>query len=264
MSDRMHGQKGEKMESYTDTSFGSRRSWIYLVQPEITRGMEKKEFSAKGKDFFGEVLSETIRFENIVHTATIQHCGQYAEKLFICGGKLLFSNVPNEKYDGYNDFRRHSAEQVFVQCSNPGCGLELTPKISMSSLRHSIIHLFLKQIVPQYDVANFFNLGRLDYPQTFFLHKFFEVNKKSLDDLGTVAFWKDVFFGSDEGMRHSRMWPEDLYNDLGLIAVGGVDSSDGCDGLDRWLQFLVAQKHAIQKATINDMKQNLLGPKKAR
>lgn len=235
---------------------------VAVFQPSLTVGMKKNKLAHGKRELLQDLFSGIMKMEDLTHVATLKWNSNSISGQSRCGGKLVIGELTNEPYTYDYAYLQNAAEKVRFTCSNPECGLDMTLKIPMVSLKSSFLHLLLKQMVPDYQSANYFNCLSVERNDAYWSHQQLgDEGWESIRRMGTVPVLGKVLWGLERNFGKNELWAYKDY-DLGLLAIEGLNSSRGCDGLDRWLQFLVCKLQESWKQVLQITAPTVLGPKK--
>ncbi|KKT72313.1 MAG: hypothetical protein UW66_C0006G0009 [Candidatus Moranbacteria bacterium GW2011_GWF1_44_4] len=233
-----------------------------VFQPTATVGMGKAELGMADMKFFEELITGILDMD-FAHVATLQWQSDSISGQSRCGGKLIIKKLIKKSgtYDG--GYHQNAAEKVRFTCSNPKCGLNMVPKIPLFTLRSSFLHLLLKQMVPGYQSANFFNCLSVVRNDGYCSHnQLGDEGWESIRKMGTITMLGKVLWGVERNFYKNECFAFKDY-DFSLLAVEGLNTSEGCDGLDRWLQFLVCKLQKLVGDLIGRIIPLAIGPKKS-
>ncbi len=230
----------DSMSKYTDRSEHTIGSGsILLFQPSMTVGLSREQLRDKGT--LQAALSETMGFD-LIHIGSLDyntHNDQFGGPYALgpqCGGRLVLKSSKETRWS------LRYATGNFIACSNPQCGAELVTSYipTREMLADAMLHLAMKQMVPSLSTANYLNCCAKTHTSD-------ETEKKKIDairQLGLISFLHNALTGYiDNGYFHQKGQPQMMREfSLGFMLVPGMNTIDGCDGYDQWLQLLVEKK----------------------
>ena len=236
---------------------------MVVFQPSVTVGMKKEDLVQAPASLFDDVMASVMQIQGLVHVATLDWQSGDIIKVARCGGKLAMAELFDRGYPT-NDYSyvREAAEKVRFTCSNPDCGLDMAPKVTLASLKGAALHMFLKQMAPDYKSVNFTNPIVVERNDAYWNHQQIgDEGWETARKIGTIPLLGKALWGVERNLYRNELFAYRDY-DLGLLAVEGLNTSNGCDGLDRWLQYLVCKLQRSLSDLITGMLPFAIGPKK--
>ena len=231
--ERLREQKEEQMNTF--------RQNVILVQPKATEGMKKEEFIKRKP--FRKILIDLEKL-NLVHFSTIKllsaiskvsRCYEIVETPVVvtCGGDISVNNLIGDSRS--SEFRSRAKE--VIGCSS--CNLELGIDIKRKSLGEILVHLLLKQFIPDLSSSNYVDLRKFG--------------------MGVMSIYGSWQYGkikedNDSDLRHYLIG-------LSLLPNESLDTIDGNDGMDSWLRYLFLEERKKVDSLLQEFKHNMLGPK---
>ena len=246
-------------KKHTDVPPGWVVEPIVVVQPYTTTDLEKDDLVIEDDEYFDHILQDTLGFKGLVHRGILQcttrHHNSFVEpSCFIpCGGILAIELLKDKRFDREN--YHWLGSEVVITCS--GCGLVAgSTSLNLEGLCNVLFHLMLKQMVPGTPSCNY-----LDCSNEIVLAQIASSDLKkanTIKSLGVLAIDVNTFCGITRATTYRSIFS--LGFGLGPILR---TVTHGCDGLDRWLQFLCKEQVARCKDTImNKLLPYVAGPKR--
>lgn len=203
------------------------RVWLDSVPVFCHRDISSKEsFLRRGEEGFREIYQDITACRNLKHAGTMYFGssgylpGQYALTSIgftPCGGNVLLEEHEEKSSTGKWFGKK-------ITCLNHK-GMVLKAKRSMGDMGNLMLHLALKQIVPALNFCNYIDCGFEGASEARI-----EIDEEARQ-LGVVAFMRSAFISDLSGGGN-----------FGFILMPGMRTTMGCDGFDKWLQYLVLRK----------------------
>jgi hypothetical protein len=263
----MRGQKENGMSANgivdkmkTDLPHFNKNNLIVLIQPERTIGKTKGQVAknppvesqhCSNKHLLEQIFSETIEVEGLVHSGLIGWQYRFVHGFYPCGGKLELKMLPPPEKRGEEFcWMKNPTLFMYLDCSNPECGLKLSLCTGDENdrfavpllLQNALLHLMLKQMEPWQPFGNFIECRGS--------------GRKEVDELGLVSIVHGCAYGSTKDSLHSGHFP------LAFTLVPGMDTLNGADGFEDWAKFLRRKKSEWDRRVIDRWAKMLItGPK---
>lgn len=211
---------------------------LFVVEPAFSKYHPKEGLLAlsgsEGEFLLNQIFNFELRHLAIIKPAQISGLNGrlVVSHHEICGGLLTFEK-------GRGDFDR-------VTCSG-ACMLnfEVNSLVGAPDMESYMLHLLMKQMVPNLPVANYIDCG-----------DFTEGSPES--EYGLLAVQCYAL------MRRGPAWQgvtRDMHYHLALTVKKGLSTKDDADGYDVWLRYLLRRMYARNKLIVQDiLMPRLLGP----
>jgi hypothetical protein len=240
----------------------SRDEQIILIQPKLTPKPAKAEIGRWDDSTLDAVFKSTLSLDMLVHTGFLI-CDMFNYKhdkmgmpvyFDYCGGDLRITKI--KQHTQHDDFLKELGgySELAITCSNPKCEMLLGTKFSKIELRNVLLHLMLKQMIPNLATCNYVDCSGLREGDLLP-----ERDYKSIRALGLVSVISESMWGKFKSEHFTIIRGE--HASLGFTLKPGINSANSCDGLDNWLKFLVCKKFSQLKELIDRSGFSLLGPK---
>lgn len=187
----------------------------------------KESFLQRGEEGFRGVYQDIIACRNLKHAGTMYFSssgylpGQYALssiRFVSCGGDAALEDFEEKSEKGKWQFGKK------IICRSHA-GMVMQVRHSMAEMGDLMLHLLLKQMVPALTFCNYIDCGFEGASGAKI-----EIDEEARQ-LGVVAFMRSAFISDLSGGGN-----------FGFILMPGMRTTMGCDGLDKWLQYLVLRK----------------------
>jgi hypothetical protein len=251
--------EGEIMtRKFGDLPFGVESKLILIVQPRGFFGLTGDGLLTMSVAFVREYLQQAIDLYDLCHVTSL-HCtldegGKPLHTGPECGGVLRFSSGARGKSKaGFCELSWH--EYTVVNCSK--CGADFESSLTMADWSNMIFHLAFKQMFPNLKLLNFVNCNAFKDDDQLFSRQC--EYTEDVRKLGVVSVSPDVFVGTMNDGYHDSACKQRF--SLGFMAVFGLNTINGFDGMDRWVQLLVSTKFELTKKFHEDALPYLIGPK---
>jgi len=224
-----------KESDLTDLPLGTGYGFL-VIRPKIQPGLEKDCILQNREKIFNDLME----LKNISHCANIDWNPEVdsqkgkPSRYKVCGGNLTFN--PSTK-----DLRDRDAQDIgkmALTCSE--CDIDLGVRVNKKEMQNILLHLMIKQMIPDFASGNFLNCDLVD----------------NLQGLGLIAIADQLVYGHN---HYFTTFPHG--SSLAFILIPGLNTLSGFDGLDLWLRFLINKKMEFLKNTHQEMTTTLLGPK---
>jgi hypothetical protein len=264
--------KEEKMEKFSDLNQKARNGCLVLVQSKSTLGWWKDgPPKKKSEETFKKLSKDIVSLEDLVHVGTIHYNNTSVKGMIVdgwlgCGGNLKFSSEKMRSGElhswPYMGLGQRAGAQTHLYCFNGRCNMHLTSYETLPELQNLMLHLALKQMVPELKTCNF-----LDYRDQITL---FDATDWGIGKLGVIAFKGEIFKGIISGKQS-----EDLFLHLktqlfgyesqgwgmAFMLMPGMATTSGFDGLDQWFKFLLLEKFEQLETLSERLAEFFIGPK---
>ena len=152
-----------------------------------------------------------------------------------CGGELIITpNFP----EGHRPQKiKKNKGRLYVNCTNPQCGLELGICSSAEEVDNIMFYLMLKQMIPQARFCNFIDCGATldeDFPLAYADPIDQRARLSQLRGLGLVSLQTKFFWGF-RSQENPLCW--DIFP-LGYILMPGMNTVEDPGIFDSWLKRL--------------------------
>ena len=208
-----------------------------LVLTELASVKERpKESVIRGGQWLFESMKVDAIDLRLTHIATIEPAfwGDNNDYLgyrqhLSCGGELTFQPLPRKTHDVYK-----------VKCSGKRCGLSVRFELlDFPEPQNLLLHLLIKQMVPGLPCANYVDCGHMG-------NKEFDSELPIVRSYGLFAHHGFALRGTQFSQGRFACAP-DTFFDLALTAKTGLQTQEGFDGFDTWMQFLVSALYLSNK-----------------
>ena len=258
----------------SDFQYGQRDERVVLIQPVQTVGYSKEEIIEQGDGIWYSIYSDVV--ENAHYPGNLSHVGcvqcnnhtvtpdaGFPQHFIPCGGTLKIRSIPNS---GKYHFLHISNQQreTLITCSNPECEMILGTSLTIDRLENYLFFLMLKQMIPSINTGNYVDCNQRELDP--------DHDKGEVDDvvarigeiksLGLISVASEILNGRMNNYKYFLPAALDYYS-LGFTLVRGVDTLDGCDGLDEWLKHLFIKQLDRLKSQHASLLPFLIGPKSA-
>jgi hypothetical protein len=249
-------------EKYTDLP-RNERSDIAVIQPGSTFGLRRRSF-LNDPDWIQNAFYDVYDFHNIRHVGTLT-CNPYGRHTVVpkdfkqCGGKINVSDDLKAVHQLEGVISSFSQRDFSLHCDNPSCDLLLitTQYVRYQQFRNMLLHLMLKQVVPEAEFCNFIDCSRAP--------RFPDASPeilKTTQSLGFLAVTKCLWGVLN---NHSNTLHHAESHILAFMLTQGMDiREEGCGAWSSWLQYLVCQKFIKDKELYKSLSEDFLGPKPVR
>lgn len=209
------------------------------------------------REFLERAFNEAASLTGLIHVCSFSCSSQNDELggLFSlgpqCGGRLILQ--PTQSVESLRS--RCAANQVALTCSNPACHMEVTSTEcpTEQDLLNLVLHLMLKQMVPNLPVANYLDCSIKEGN-----HLMKEGEGDAIRALGLIAIASEFLWGTVSN-GYFGTFPERF--GFGFMLAPGMQTAEGCGGYDQWLKLLVEKKFESLKEVYRSLAPLLLGPK---
>lgn len=249
----------KKYVQFSDLPFKAGSYGILLFQPETTVKAGIK--SCGGREFMEQAFKDAINLTGLIHVCSLA-CDGSNDELGgpyalgpQCGGRLTLRST--QSIDWMKQ-RRINAE-VALTCSNPACNMEVisTECPSKSDLSNLLLHLALKQMIPNLPAGNYLNCALKEDN-----HRLQGDKADAIRALGLIALAPEILWGYvQNGYFQNGTCPVVECFGFGFMLVPGMQTASGCGGYDEWLKLLVEKKFESLKEVHRSLAPFLLGPK---
>lgn len=269
--------KEEKMKKSSDLNEKARNGCLVLIQPKIAIGWWKNEpLKKKLEETFKKLSRDIVSLKDLVHVGTLHYnntstSGAIIDGWLGCGGVLEFSAekiLSSEKPNScpYMGLGERAGIQTHLYCCGGQCQMHLAGYETLPELQNLILHLAIKQIVPELKTCNFLNC------QLQVAH--FDTTDWAIGKLGTISFKGEVFSGGIIlGKQSEDLFPllktsllgyESQGWGMAFMLIPGMATGFGFDGLDQWLKFLLLEKFEQLETLSERLPEFFLCPKQTR
>lgn len=251
------GGREDMMLYTTDLRDGGRQT-VLVVQPKAIAELDAAELPRRMKDehFLAETARQVMAFYNMVHvgTLTFRPCTSVCSiavsdlQFQACGGLLTsFGSGAEERWACAKKKKACDFSLLEVCGDDPG------------KRRNVMLHLLLKQMVPQMSACNYLDCRLIRAED--FRFKPDQEELRAVRRLGLIALADQAVFTKQKSSSpnttiHCRCT-------LGVLFAAGMNTQGGCEGYSNWLQLLVAMRHQMLLQLHNEFLPLLVGPKKA-
>lgn len=258
------------MSKYSDLPFRVASDRLLIVQPQATVGLVgeagreelRVELKREGKprvELMEKAFKDALGLKGLIHVTSLT-CSNYhpdpGEPIGLgpqCGSLLKIQPVPDGKKYAW---LRDKNSQVLITCSNPSCGMSLGSWLTLAELENLLLHMMLKQMVPDLATCNFVDCTQAECIR---LHG---GEREAIKRIGLVSVASEVFWGVVVNGYFTSATCQAIDNfGLGFTLVPGMNTRNGCDGFDEWFRFLVQKKFEALKELQRQLVPALLGPK---
>lgn len=207
------------------------------------------------------LYEEVLSLRGLKHDCSLLCSGEFATgepiAYYSCGGSLEFRMMPlSPRYD----WLREREKEILVTCTQPNCHMEIGISWSISELREAMFHLMLKQMVPGLPTCNYIDctLKRKNFS---YLLAEEQMSAKRIQRLGLISLIPDICWGKIK----KGPFGDHVYDfSLGFMLMPGMETTEGFDGFDRWVRFLIEKKFRRLHKQLKALTPQVIGPKTAR
>jgi len=259
------------MEKFSDLNEKAKNGCLVLIQPKITTGWwwKKEPLKKKLEKTFKELPGDIVSLKDLVHVGTLHYNNTSAKGTIVdgwlgCGGVLKFSAEKKlNSWPPYMGLGERAGTQTHLYCLGGRCQMHLAGLETLPELQNLLLHLAIKQMVPELKTCNFLNC------QLQVAH--FDPTECAIGKLGTISFKGEVFSeGIISGKQSEELFPHLKTSLLGYESQGwgmafmlspGMATGSDFDGLDQWVKFLLLEKFKQLETLSERLPEFFLGPK---
>lgn len=235
---------------YTDVPVSDIRD-IVVVQPGSTFSVDPIWIATS--DEWSRAFYDVSDWLNVRHvgTLTLSQHADGPDHLCHCSGQI---EVRDERT---SDFCKRSQRDFILTCTNCAMSLVTDQYMLYREFRGIVLHLMLKQMVPDLACCNFVDCSGVQ-PGLVLI-------KQKADMMRQLGFLS-VYAGLWGKLNNPDSIPDHTkHYGLGFMLMPNMHiRQEGCGAWSQWLQLLVHQKFLTLKELGDNLRPELLGPKPAR